>query len=211
MKQKVTNASRPQNLLRLGLSVAMLGLGMQRQALASFVPDDLMSRDKQSLDFRLLDRPRIPPLGAPSLYLPTEDVAPERTTTTDNRRLVLKLHDRRVYVYQNDTVIASYPVAVGKQGWETPTGTYKVIDMKRNPAWQHPWNGSIVPPGPDNPLGLRWIGFWTDGRNFIGFHGTPDEKLIGQAVSHGCVRMRNKDIMALYTQVQLGTPVTVEP
>lgn len=195
------------NCLWIGLSATLLLLGVQWQAIAS---EDTTSGASQPQNL-LIQQPQVPPLGAPSLYLPTEDAAPKPTTTTDNRRLVLKLHDRRVYVYQNETVIASYPVAVGKQGWETPTGTYKVIDMKRNPAWQHPWNGSIVPPGPDNPLGLRWIGFWTDGRNFIGFHGTPDEKLIGQAVSHGCVRMRNKDIMALYTQVQLGTPVTVEP
>ncbi|WP_448572469.1 L,D-transpeptidase, partial [Trichothermofontia sp.] len=68
----------------------------------------------------------------------------------------------------------------------------------------------VIPPGPDNPLGPRWIGFWTDGKNFIGFHGTPNESLIGQAVSHGCVRMRNQDIQALYAQVEMGTPVVVE-
>jgi lipoprotein-anchoring transpeptidase ErfK/SrfK len=121
------------------------------------------------------------------------------------------LRERRVYLYQGDRLLESYPVAIGKKGWETPTGDYQVIRMVQDPAWEHPWNGDIVPPGPDNPLGERWIGFWTDGKNTIGFHGTPAENLIGQAVSHGCVRMRNRDIKALFEQVQLGTPVIVQP
>lgn len=137
-----------------------------------------------------------------------------QTTTAANpklaSRLVLNLRERRVYVYQNDRVVARYPVAIGRPGWETPTGDFQVLDMQKNPAWIHPFNGKVIPPGSDNPLGVRWIGFWTDGNNFIGFHGTPQENLIGQAVSHGCVRMRNKDIGALFEQVALGTPVIVQ-
>lgn len=126
-------------------------------------------------------------------------------------RLVIRLRDRRVYVYHRNQLKTSYPIAVGKAGWETPKGNFKVIEMQRNPAWQHPWKGTIIPPGPENPLGARWIGFWTDGKNYIGFHGTPQENLVGQAVSHGCIRMRNKDVLALYAQVGVGTSVTVEP
>lgn len=126
-------------------------------------------------------------------------------------RLILKLRERHVYLYQGDRLLASYPVAVGKKGWETPTGNFKVIQMIENPVWEHPWNGSIVLSGPNNPLGERWIAFWTDGKNYIGFHGTPAEQLIGQAVSHGCIRMRNKDVKALFEKVTLGTPVIVEP
>ncbi|WP_009632488.1 L,D-transpeptidase [Synechocystis sp. PCC 7509] len=134
---------------------------------------------------------------------------PARNTQTTN--LVLKLSDRRVYLYRGDKLATSYPVAIGKAGWETPVGSYKVMEMQRDPVWEHPWTGKLVPPGAKNPLGARWIGFWTDGKNFIGFHGTPQEKLVGQAVSHGCVRMRNQDILALYAQVDVGTPVTVNP
>jgi hypothetical protein len=67
------------------------------------------------------------------------------------------------------------------------------------------------PPGPENPLGARWIGFWTDGNNAIGFHGTPHEHLIGQAVSHGCVRMRNTDVIELYERIRVGAQVIVQP
>jgi lipoprotein-anchoring transpeptidase ErfK/SrfK len=123
--------------------------------------------------------------------------------------LVLKLKERKVYVYQGNKVLASYPVAIGKKGWETPKGNFQVIQLVENPIWQNPWNGNIVPAGPKNPLGERWIGFWTDGKNYIGFHGTTAENLIGQAVSHGCVRMRNKDIKEMFENVKIGTPVIV--
>lgn len=125
--------------------------------------------------------------------------------------LVIKLRDRRVYVYKNRKLKVSYPVGIGKAGWETPTGNYKVMDMQPHPVWEEPWTGKVILEGSNNPLGARWIGFWTDGRNSIGFHGTPAEKLVGQAVSHGCVRMRNRDVVALYEQVKMGTPITVKP
>ncbi|MBK4730563.1 L,D-transpeptidase [Oxynema sp. CENA135] len=154
--------------------------------------------------------PQLPPLGDYSKFIPFEEHyrRPSRLVTT---RLVIKLSERRVYVYRNEKVATSYPIAVGKTGWETPTGSFQVIQMLRDPIWEHPWTGELVYPGPDNPLGARWIGFWTDGKDSIGFHGTPNESLIGQAVSHGCIRMYNKDILSLYAQVDVGTPVIVEP
>ncbi|WP_425365344.1 L,D-transpeptidase [Gloeothece verrucosa] len=138
----------------------------------------------------------------------TEPEAPPQVIET---RLILKLKERRVYIYQGDQQVAMYPVAVGKKGWETPTGDFQVLQMVPNPIWQNPWNGSIIPAGPRNPLGERWIGFWTDGKNYIGFHGTQAEHLMGQAVSHGCVRMRNSDIKAIFDQIKVGTRVTVVP
>lgn len=125
--------------------------------------------------------------------------------------LVIKLSDRRVYVYKDDQLKTSYPIAIGRAGWETPTGTHKVIEKIPNPSWKHPFTGEIIPPGPENPLGERWIGFWTDGKNYIGFHGTPKEETVGQAASHGCVRMLNQDILALFEKVGVGTTVVVEP
>jgi L,D-transpeptidase ErfK/SrfK len=138
-------------------------------------------------------------------------VFPSPTSTTQITQVIIKLSDRRVYLYRGNELATSYPVAIGKAGWETPVGRYKVMEMQRNPIWQHPLTGKLFPPGAENPLGARWIGFWTDGNNFIGFHGTPQEELVGRAVSHGCVRMRNQDILALYAQLEIGTPVTVEP
>jgi L,D-transpeptidase ErfK/SrfK len=137
--------------------------------------------------------------------------SPATTSKALDRRVVLRLRQRRVYIYEGDKEVASYRVAVGKQGWETPTGRFQVIKKVRNPAWKNPWNGNIGEPGPDSILGERWIGFWTDGKQTIGFHGTPGEHLLGRAVSHGCVRMRNADIRTMFDLVEIGTPVIVQP
>ncbi len=132
--------------------------------------------------------------------------AVEQTTT-----LVLQLSARQLHVYQGDNITTTFPVAVGKTGWETPTGTFEVAYMLEHPGWTNPFTGELMPPGPQNPLGERWISFWTDGQNEIGFHGTPNRDSIGQAASHGCVRLYNEHIRELYDMVGPGTLVTVVP
>ncbi|UBF29035.1 L,D-transpeptidase [Kovacikia minuta CCNUW1] len=149
-------------------------------------------------------KPTLPPLGGASAYLPSP-------TEALGVYLVVKLKARKVYVYQGDKAITSYPIAVGKPGWETPVGSYQVFSKEVNPIFKSFKTGTIIRPGPDNPLGIRWIGIWTDGKTQLGFHGTNQPELIGGAVSHGCIRMRNKDVLALFEQVSLGTPVKVEP
>lgn len=134
---------------------------------------------------------------------------PSNSLADAKMQVVVDLSDRRTYVYAGDEVIASYPIAVGKKGWETPTGSFQVIHMRHYPIWRHPITGKVFEAGTDSPLGDRWIGFWSDGRNEIGFHGTPEIDLVGTAVSHGCLRMRNSDVRLLYEQVSLGTTVLV--
>ncbi|WP_373546940.1 L,D-transpeptidase [Chamaesiphon sp.] len=123
--------------------------------------------------------------------------------------LVLKLKEKRVYVYKGEKLLKRYPVAIGKRGWETPIGEWQVMEKIRNPAWTSFKTGEVFPAGVKNPLGSRWIGFWTDGRDVIGFHGTPNIKSIGTAASHGCVRMLNRDVKALFPLVKVGTTVKV--
>ena len=125
--------------------------------------------------------------------------------------LVLNLRERQVYVRQGDKVIAKYPVAIGKKGWETPVGEWQVMEKVTNPGWTSFKDGgkTVLKPGKNNPLGERWIGFWTDGKDMIGFHGTPNIKSIGTAASHGCVRMHNRDVKAMFQLVRVGTVVTV--
>jgi lipoprotein-anchoring transpeptidase ErfK/SrfK len=123
--------------------------------------------------------------------------------------LLLKVGQRKVHVYRGQKLLNTYPVAVGKKGWETPVGNWNVTLMQRNPGWTNFKTGEVVPPGPDNPLGERWIGFWTDGKDEIGFHGTTNLASIGKAASHGCVRMSNKDVKILYRLVKVGTVVRV--
>ncbi|XHX77488.1 MAG: L,D-transpeptidase [Stenomitos frigidus ULC029] len=126
-------------------------------------------------------------------------------------KLIVDLSDRQVSVYQAQALVTRYSIAIGQPGWETPSGSFKVLEMQRDPKWQHPITGEIVLAGSGNPLGKRWIGFLYAGRTHIGFHGTDQEDLIGQAVSHGCIRMRNQDVVALYEKVSPGTTVDVRP
>jgi lipoprotein-anchoring transpeptidase ErfK/SrfK len=143
---------------------------------------------------------------------PVSSSAPNKVATKSNDiNLVLKLGEKKVYVYRGDQVINKYPVAIGKPGWETPVGEWRVREMMKNPGWTNPWTGKQHNPGPGGPLGERWIGFWDDGKDVIGFHGTSAVSSIGRASSHGCVRMFNKDVKALYDMVKIGTVVKVVP
>ena len=187
-----------------GLAMLMVGLGGQAVATASS-PVPTLQNPSQPPGIVLWDwlHPTIPPLNNPANFLPLNRLY--------QMRIVLRLSQRRVYLYRGEQEIASYPVAVGKPGWETPTGIFEVITMIENPSWQNPWTGEVRPPGPNTALGLRWIGFWSNGKDTIGFHGTPTVESIGQAASHGCVRMYNQDVVALFEQVEMGTTVIVEP
>ena len=146
---------------------------------------------------------------------------------TPPRELVLDRRQRRLLVLEAGKPLRRYPVAVGMPGWETPVGRFRVIEMTSDPIWEHPMSGQRIPPGPQNPLGSRWIGFhrdceeqrpirngeWTKVRGCVvaGFHGTPNRASIGRAVSHGCVRLYDEDVRSLFELVQLGTPVRVLP
>ena len=66
----------------------------------------------------------------------------------------------------------------------------------------------IIPPGPNNPVGLAWIGLDRPG---YGMHGTPDPEKVGRTESHGCFRLANWDAVALLGLVKIGMPVLVEP
>ncbi|MBE9010748.1 L,D-transpeptidase [Pseudanabaenaceae cyanobacterium LEGE 13415] len=147
----------------------------------------------------------------PSFSNPVLEPVPASEPTKQPLRLEIRLRQRRVTVFQGDRKIKSYPIAVGKPGWETPTGNFTIKQKIRDPEWIHPMNGSRIPGGdPENPLGRRWIGFWTDGKNWIGFHGTPNPESIGTAASHGCIRMYNRDVEELFGKVSLGTEVIVK-
>lgn len=189
------------NWLRIGFITVILLSMAKGEATASFPIAPGINNRELSLQSHL-------PILEQATGLNTE--LPSSVNPISETRLTIKLRERRVYVYQGDRVQASYQIAIGRAGWETPTGNFRVIQKIEDPAWEHPWTGEVIPPGPNNPLGTRWIAFWTDGKNSIGFHGTPNERLIGQAVSHGCIRMRNRDAIALYELVKIGTPVTVQ-
>ena len=127
-------------------------------------------------------------------------------------RLEVSLSRRQVTAFKGSTKFKTYPIAVGRAGWETPTGTFKVEQLIYRPQWKNPFTGDVIKAGdPDNPLGQYWIGFWTNGKDWSGFHGTPNPASVGQAVSHGCLRMYNEDIKELFALISPATIVKVAP
>jgi murein L,D-transpeptidase YcbB/YkuD len=114
-------------------------------------------------------------------------------------RLDLNIPALRVAVYDGDQLIKSYRVAVGKPGYDTPSGTFNLDHAEWNPWWRPPpgreWTRGreVTPPGPTNPMGRVKLFF----APLYFIHGTPEAETIGSPASHGCVRMRNADVIEL--------------
>lgn len=119
--------------------------------------------------------------------------------------IVINLPARTLYWYTDGRLARSFPVGVGRPGKDTPTGAYRIQNKAVHPWWQPPWGGNVVPPGPANPLGTRWMAF--DGE--YGIHGNNMPDSIGGTVSSGCIRMYNADVEWLFEQVRVGIPVNV--
>ena len=106
----------------------------------------------------------------------------------------------------------TYTVAVGQEGLETPEGLYDIQEKQENPSWHVPnsaWAGDlagqVIPPGPEDPIKARWMGIFEG----AGIHGTEETESLGSAASHGCVRMSIPDVIELYPQVEVGTPIYI--
>jgi lipoprotein-anchoring transpeptidase ErfK/SrfK len=115
-------------------------------------------------------------------------------------------------LYKRLKLAKTYRIAVGRAGLETPAGEYTIDDKQVNPSWHVPlssWAGDlagrVIPPGPDDPIKSRWMGFF-DG---AGIHGTEETWSIGSAASHGCIRMTIPDVEDLYDRVPLNSPIYV--
>lgn len=131
--------------------------------------------------------------------------------------IVLNLPEMRLYHYVGNQVW-TFPVGIGRMDWRTPLGTTRVVEKKARPAWyppesiirEHAERGDqlprIVPPGPDNPLGLYALKLGLPGYLI---HGTNKAFGIGMRVTHGCLRLYPEDIERLFGVVSVGTPVTL--
>lgn len=119
-------------------------------------------------------------------------------------RIVVSLVDRKLLLLADDQPLKVYPVAVGKSATPTPIGEFTVVNRLVEPTYYHP--GVVIPPGPDNPLGSRWMGL---NAKSYGIHGTNDESSIGLAASTGCVRMARADLEELFEVVRPGTKVQI--
>lgn len=120
------------------------------------------------------------------------------------RLVLVSIPDRKVAVIQDGAVIATFSVAVGAAATPSPTGEFTIVSRVTHPTYYH--SGTVIPPGKDNPLGTRWVGLSQKG---YGIHGTNVPRSIGHAQSHGCIRLRNRDMEKLFTMVRAGDLVQI--
>lgn len=170
--------------------------------------------------------PWLPGEGTPIL-LPTQHVLPD----VPREGIVLNIASKRLYYFPADGIerdpdtgdltgqaLLTFPVGIGRVGWETPLGATTVIAKAKDPTWwvpasvreEHAALGdplpAIVPPGPDNPLGTRVLKL--DMPGYL-IHGTNQPYGVGMRVSHGCVRLYPQNIEFLYELVAIGEPVLI--
>lgn len=151
--------------------------------------------------------------------IPTQYVLPQ----APREGIVVNIPEMRLYYYpqpeQGEPArVVTYPVSIGRQDWTTPHGQTQVVRKVKDPAWYPPesirkehaeWGDilpKVVPPGPENPLGPYALRLGMPGYLI---HGTDEAKQrgIGMRVTHGCMRMYNKDVEALFNDVPVGTSV----
>jgi lipoprotein-anchoring transpeptidase ErfK/SrfK len=135
---------------------------------------------------------------------PTASAANDAQPKTIERRIVVSLPDRKLALLVNGEVQKVYNIAVGTSETPSPDGEFKIIHRIEKPTYYAP--GKVIKPGKDNPLGTRWIGLSIKG---FGIHGTNAPGSIGKPASHGCIRMRNRDVEELFARVRVGDAVAL--
>lgn len=121
-----------------------------------------------------------------------------------SRLVVVSIPDRKLAVVEGEVVTATFPVAVGAATTPSPTGEFLIVNRVANPAYYRP--GMVIPSGKDNPVGTRWVGLNLKG---YGIHGTNAPRSVGTAASHGCIRLRNRDMERLFAMLRIGDRVVI--
>ena len=153
------------------------------------------------------------------ILLPTQFVLPD----VPKRGVILNIASKRLFYYppvkEGELIqVMTYPIGIGRVGWETPLGETKLIAKARDPSWyvpasvrrEHAAAGNplpaVVPAGPDNPLGKFVLKLGMPGYLI---HGTNQPYGVGMRVSHGCVRLYPENIEMLYSMIKIGEPVRI--
>ncbi|MBK5931948.1 hypothetical protein CCR82_15770 [Halochromatium salexigens] len=232
----------PRRWHRLAGAIALVGLGLLAITTAQATVYRLVDTSdsvigtpfyvKARKEHTLLDIGRHHGLGVDEMkqanpeidmWLPgagTAVLVPDRHVLPDAPRtgIVLNLAERRMYYYRSATEIETFSIGIGRDGWETPTGSYRIIEKTENPSWTPPASiraeyakqgktlPAVVPAGPDNPLGDYRLRL--SNPSYL-IHGTNKPWGVGMPVSSGCTRMFPEDIEHLFGQVAVGTQVTI--
>lgn len=156
--------------------------------------------------------PFVPKNGS-NVFIPSSWILPD----SSRNGIVINISEMRLYYFYKKggrDFVRTYPIGIGDDGKETPIGKFRIIEKIENPSWhvpesirkERPELPSVVPPGPNNPLGSHAL------RLSLGsylIHGTNRPWAVGRKVTHGCLRLYPEDIPELFNLVPVGTPVTI--
>jgi L,D-transpeptidase ErfK/SrfK len=162
--------------------------------------------------------PWLPGENTPVL-LPTQFIIPD----VAREGIILNIASKRLFYFPvvadgQPVIMKTFPIGIGRVGWETPLGLTTVVAKAKDPHWYVPWSvqqehaeagdpiASVIPPGPENPLGHRVLKL--DMPGYL-IHGTNQPYGVGMRVSHGCVRLYPENIEYLYELVEIGESVTI--
>jgi lipoprotein-anchoring transpeptidase ErfK/SrfK len=172
-------------------------------------------RTGRSIDAKTLTR-RVASALADNSRLPvrahTKAIEPAVTASAFDEVIVINRETNHLYLYTRASLERTFSVATGQAIYPTPVGTFHIVVKWENPWWYPPvqddWAKGLkpVPPGPNNPLGTRWMGLSAPG---VGIHGTDEPTSIGYSASHGCIRMQVPDAEWLFDHVDIGTTVHI--
>jgi L,D-transpeptidase ErfK/SrfK len=128
--------------------------------------------------------------------------------------IVVNVPQRMLFLTESEQTELAFPVAAGRPTWPTPVGPFSILTKELDPTWEVPISIqhemiragrrplSKVPPGPDNPLGDRWLGL---SLSSVGIHGTNAADSIYRHQTHGCIRLHPDDVRTLFDRVSVGT------
>ena len=156
----------------------------------------------------------LPGTGA-EIIIPTRFILPPGP----REGIVINIAEYRLYYYpKGKNVVYTYPLGIGREGWGSPVAHTTIISKTKDPAWyppasiraEHAADGdplpTVIPPGPDNPLGPYKMALGVTGYLI---HGSNKKFGIGTRTSHGCFRMYNNDVTGLFPMVPVGTSVRI--
>jgi len=209
-------------LLRMAAAPALQGfealpLAVGREETELVAPGDTLLdvAYRHRVGFELLERmnpgvDRWVPAPGTVVRLPTRALPPRVAP----KGLAINLPEMRLYDFRTAGRPDVYPVAIGDGIDPTLVGSYRVGEKRVDPSWHVPESirrekpelPAVVPPGPDNPLGDRWMSI---GATSYGIHGTNNPWSIGRQATHGCVRLYADGMRRLFDRTPRGTPIEI--
>ncbi len=214
----------PEFLVRINPGLKLNGIKVGTTlTVPNVVPFDLLAirAERRRLDEQTLERRKQASVGVTSASnpVPVPAAAPGDSAPVNPDRYNLRVStvDKIVEIREGTRLVASFPVTPGSDSLPTPKGFWVFRSKVYFPEFR--WDEAmlntgkrseqfhVLPPGPNNPVGVMWMGISKDG---IGLHGTNNPNTIGRASSHGCVRLANWDAVRVAAFVEKGTHVLIE-